>query len=497
MRNSPQLITYADRLAGDLQGVLQLLNGPFAGAFGGVHILPFFDPIDGADAGFDPRDHTSVDQRLGTWSDIADISTHFEVMADLIVNHVSSNSAQFQNWIQLGHESQWDEMFLTLSSVFPHGASEEDLAKIYRPRPGLPFTTTTMRDGTDRLVWTTFTSDQIDIDVESQSGSAYLDSILNAFASGGVNLVRLDAVGYAIKRPGTTCFMLPETYEFIEQLAERCRSHSMEVLLEIHGFYEDQISIAKQVDLVYDFALPPLVLDAIYTADTNPLKEWIKIRPTNCITVLDTHDGIGVIDVGAHPNDPTRPGLLSPERINQLVNEIARRSSGESTRATGAAASNLDLYQVNCTYLDALGNDVNSYILARLIQVLLPGVPQVYYVGLLGGHNDLILLDETRVGRDINRHYYTPQEILSALDTPLVEQMLNLLRWRAEHPAFGGDFELIADSPQHQLHLRWTRANPLAEITAVIDLADLRFSISDRVGDVEVTTTSFKSDADH
>ena len=497
MRNSPQLITYADRLAGDLQGVLQLLNGPFAGAFGGVHILPFFDPIDGADAGFDPRDPTSVDQRLGTWSDIADISAHFDVMADLIVNHVSSNSAQFQNWIQLGHESQWDEMFLTLSSVFPHGASEEDLAKIYRPRPGLPFTTTTMRNGTDRLVWTTFTSDQIDIDVESQSGSAYLDSILNAFASGGVNLVRLDAVGYAIKRPGTTCFMLPETYEFIEQLAERCRSHSMEVLLEIHGFYEDQISIAKQVDLVYDFALPPLVLDAIYTADTNPLKEWIKIRPTNCIAVLDTHDGIGVIDVGAHPNDPTRPGLLSPERIDQLVNEIARRSSGESTRATGAAASNLDLYQVNCTYLDALGNDVNSYILARLIQVLLPGVPQVYYVGLLGGRNDLILLDETRVGRDINRHYYTPQEILSALDTPLVEQMLNLLRWRAEHPAFGGDFELIADSPQHQLHLRWTRANPLAEITAVIDLADLRFSISDRVGDVEVTTTSFKSDADH
>jgi sucrose phosphorylase len=418
-------------------------------------------------------------------------------MADLIVNHVSSNSAQFQNWIQLGHESQWDGMFLTLSSVFPHGASEEDLAKIYRPRPGLPFTTTTMRDGTDRLIWTTFTSDQIDIDVESQSGSAYLDSILNAFASGGVNLVRLDAVGYAIKRPGTTCFMLPETYEFIEQLAERCRSHSMEVLLEIHGFYEDQISIAKQVDLVYDFALPPLVLDAIYTADTNPLKEWIKIRPTNCITVLDTHDGIGVIDVGAHPNDPTRPGLLLPERIDPLVNEIARRSSGESTRATGAAASNLDLYQVNCTYLDALGNDVNSYILARLIQVLLPGVPQVYYVGLLGGRNDLILLDETRVGRDINRHYYTPQEILSALDTPLVEQMLNLLRWRAEHPAFGGDFELIADSPQHQLHLRWTRANPLAEITAVIDLADLRFSISDRVGDVEVTTTSFKSDADH
>ena len=497
MRNSPQLITYADRLAGDIQGVLQLLSGPFAGAFGGVHILPFFDPIDGADAGFDPRDHTSVDQRLGTWNDIANISAHFDVMADLIVNHVSSDSEQFQNWVQLGGESQWDDLFLTLSSVFPDGASEEDLARIYRPRPGLPFTTTTMNDGTNRLVWTTFTPQQIDIDVESQSGSAYLDSILDAFASGGVNLVRLDAVGYAIKRPGTTCFMLPETYEFIEQLAERCRSRSMEVLLEIHGFYEDQISIAKQVDLVYDFALPPLVLDAIYTADTNPLKEWIKIRPTNCITVLDTHDGIGVIDVGAHPSDQTRPGLLSPERIDQLVNEIARRSSGESTLATGAAASNLDLYQVNCTYLDALANDVNSYIIARLIQVLLPGVPQVYYVGLLGGRNDLTLLEETRVGRDINRHYYTPQEILSALDTPLVEQMLNLLRWRSNHPAFGGNFELIPHSDQHQLRVRWTCPDAEAEITAEINLANLTFSIVDRVGDVEVITTSFESNSTH
>ncbi len=494
MRNSPQLITYADRLAGDLQGVLQLLKEPFAGAFGGVHVLPFFDPIDGADAGFDPRDHTIVDHRLGTWNDVANISDEFDVMADLIVNHVSSESTSFNDWKRLGSTSEWNGMFLTMSSVFPNGATEEDLVRIYRPRPGLPFTSLTMDDGSSRLVWTTFTSQQIDIDVESAAGSAYLDSILDAFSTGGVNLVRLDAVGYAIKRAGTSCFMLPETYEFIEQLAARCRARSMEVLLEIHGYYEDQIEIAKRVDLVYDFALPPLVLDALYTGDAAPLSEWIRIRPTNCITVLDTHDGIGVIDVGAHPSDPSRKGLLPPERIDSLVQEIARRSSGESSLATGAAASNLDLYQVNCTYLDALGNDVETYILARLIQVLLPGVPQVYYVGLLGGRNDLALLQKTGVGRDINRHYYTPNEILDALETPLVKQMLNLLRWRAEHPAFEGEFELAASDAPHELGMKWINYDADAQVSAIINLSTRSFTIIDRIANIETTRTSFMSD---
>ena len=111
--------------------------------------------------------------------------------------------------------------------------------------------------------------------------------------------------------------------------------------------------------------------------------------------------------------------------------------------------------------------------------------------------NDLTLLEETRVGRDINRHYYTPQEILSALDTPLVEQMLNLLRWRSNHPVFDGNFELIPHSDQHELRLRWTRPDAEAEITAEINLANLTFSIADRIGDVEVITTSFESNSTH
>ena len=140
MRNEPQLITYVDRLGGDLAGLRRVLDGPLAGAFGGVHLLPFFHPIDGADAGFDPIDHTLVDPRLGTWDDLSAVGDDVDLMADLIVNHVSASSLQFLDWAAKGSASAYDGMFLTYDAVFPGGATEEDLLAIYRPRPGLPFT---------------------------------------------------------------------------------------------------------------------------------------------------------------------------------------------------------------------------------------------------------------------------------------------------------------------------------------------------------------------
>lgn len=480
VRNQPQLITYADRFAGDLLGVLQMLDGPLSGAFGGVHVLPFYVPIDGADAGFDPSDHTAVDPRIGTWDDIATIAARYDVMADLIVNHMSDSSAQFRDWLARGEKSPHADLFLTLSSVFGAAASESDLARIYRPRPGMPFTKVAMADGTTRLAWTTFTAQQIDIDVESASGRAYLDSIVERLGAAGVSLVRLDAIGYAIKRPGTSCFMIPETFEFIDAFAERCRAAGMTVLVEIHGYHRAQIDIAERVDLVYDFALPPLVLDAIYRRDSGPLEEWLRIRPTNTITVLDTHDGIGIVDVAADPDDAGRPGLLPPERITALVSEIHKRSGGTSRLATGAAASNLDIYQVNCTFYDALGADDRAYLIARLIQMVIPGIPQVYYVGLLAGRNDVDLLERTGVGRDINRHHYGPWELNEALATPVVQRLLALLRWRGAHPAFDGTFELL-DSADDHLHVRWTGVDEsVGSLEVDIDLGELSAVIIER-----------------
>jgi len=140
MKNQVQLITYADRLGGTLHGLSELLKGPLADLFGGVHLLPFFHPIDGADAGFDPIDHTEVDQRLGSWEDVRSIAREVDVVADVIVNHISSHSPQFLDFSTNGKRSSYDGLFLTFDGVFPNGASEQDLLAIYRPRPGLPFT---------------------------------------------------------------------------------------------------------------------------------------------------------------------------------------------------------------------------------------------------------------------------------------------------------------------------------------------------------------------
>jgi sucrose phosphorylase len=230
--------------------------------------------------------------------------------------------------------------------------------------------------------------------------------------------------------------MIPETYAFIEELTAQAHALGIEVLVEIHSHFKQQVEIASRVDWVYDFALPPLLLHAIYKADARPLVEWLTVRPNNAVTVLDTHDGIGVIDVGS--DGAGNPGLLDPTAIHELVEEIHNRSRGESRMATGAAANNLDLYQVNCTYYDALGQDDIAYLIARAVQLFVPGIPQIYYVGLLAGTNDMELLAHTGIGRDINRHNYTLGEVENALSKTVVQQLIELIRLRNKHLAFGG-----------------------------------------------------------
>jgi sucrose phosphorylase len=476
LKNKVQLITYVDRLAtGGFAGLRELLRGPLAGLFGAVHVLPFFHPIDGADAGFDPIDHSLVDPRLGTWDDVCSLSESVDVMADLIVNHISARSAQFLDYSARGSRSRYAGMFLSFDGVFPEGAREQDLLRVYRPRPTLPLTLVPLRTGERRLFWTTFTPEQIDIDVHDEEGRSYLQRILETFSRHGVSMIRLDAAGYAVKRPGTTCFMIPETYEFIADLTARAQALGIEVLVEIHSHYQQQIEIARRVDRVYDFALPPLVLHTWYRSDARRLKQWLAISPRNAVTVLDTHDGIGVLDVGGdNSRSGGGPGLLSPDEIHALVEDIHRRTGGESRQATGAAASNLDLYQVNCTYYDALGRDDREYLIARAVQFFAPGIPQVYYVGLLAGRNDLDLLRRTGVGRDINRRYYTIAEVEKALERPVVRELLRLIRFRNSHPAFAGEFHLPATA-DHQLRLEWRK--DLDWATLDVDFSSRRASI--------------------
>jgi sucrose phosphorylase len=473
MKNQAQLIAYVDRCSGggfrDLQ---RLLEGPLCDAFGGVHVLPFFHPIDGADAGFDPIDHTSVDPRLGSWDDVRALASRTEMMADVIVNHISRRSPQFADFDARGGASPYAGLFLTFARVFPHGASDADLRAIHAIRPGLPFSRHQTAQGDELLLWTTFTTEQIDIDVHHPEGRRYLDGILSRFADAGIRAIRLDAAGFAVKKAGTSCFMIPETRAFIGDLTARAHARGLEVLVEMHGHHLDQARLARDVDWVYDFVLPPLMLHTLYTRDAMSLRQWIEIRPANSIAVLDTHDGIGVHDAG--PDRHRRPGVLTSTAVRAVAAEIHVRSGGQSHEASGEAAMNLDADHINCTFYDALGGRDAEHLVARAIQCFLPGRPQVYYVGLFAGRNDMPLLARTGVGRDINRHYYTIEEVHEQLRRPVVQRQLALLKLRNTHPAFGGEFHAGGSTPD-RLILAWSLGDE--KITLDVDLGRMHATV--------------------
>ena len=278
-------------------------------------------------------------------------------------------------------------------------------------------------------------------------------------------MIRLDAAGYALKKAGTSCFMLDETFEFIDELSSIANKLGIETLVEIHSYYQTQIEIAKRVDRVYDFALPPLVLHSIFSQNFTALAKWLHISPRNCITVLDTHDGIGIIDVGPMNG---KAGLLDDVEIDNLVETIHLNSAGESKKATGSAASNVDLYQVNCTYYDALGQNDFDYLVARAIQFFSPGIPQVYYAGLLAEGNDITLLSKTNVGRDINRPYLDNERIEQALNKSFTKAIISLIKLRNNTEAFNGEFTV--NSNISILEMKWQKNDD--STTLIVDLAN-------------------------
>ena len=480
-RSQVQLIAYADRLGGSLAAIGRLLDGPLGGLFGGVHVLPFYRPYDGADAGFDPDDHLAVDPRLGGWPDLRRLASSHDVVADVIVNHVSDRSAEFRDVVRRGEDSPYAGMFLTFDAAFPKGATETDLALIVRPRPGLPFTPVDL-GGRRRLLWTTFTPHQIDLDVRHPLARRYLSDVLGRLAASGVAMVRLDAIGYTVKAPATTCFLTPETLDFVDELTAEAHDLGMKVLAEVHAPGRYAAATAARVDHVYDFVLAPLVLHAVLTGDCEPLTGWLASRPDNAVTVLDTHDGIGLVDAGPS-RDGSDQGQLSSAQLEALVAQVSRNSAGTS-RASMADGL---LYQLSCTLYDAVGRDDRRWLLARLVQLFTPGIPQVYYVGLLAGTNQPLPAGPVTDHREIHRRRYTEAQVAQALQQPGVAELTRLIRLRSGHPAFTGEFTL-PDVPRGELALAWRAGDARAQLWA--RLADASYRVSYTVGGEERTISS-------
>ena len=210
--------------------------------------------------------------------------------------------------------------------------------------------------------------------------------------------------------------------------------------------------VRKHDDRIYDFTLAPLVLHAVFTGDVAPLRRWLAARPSNTVTVLDTHDGLGMIDAG--PGD-RGSGLLSAAQIEAVVARIDDNSGGTSVTSRVPAG----VYQVSCTLHDALARDDRAFLLARALQLCVPGLPQVYSVGLLAGRNVAFTGD----AREINRRRFTRAEVDDAVRQPVVARLLELVRLRNTHPAFAGEFSLPG-APDGELALAWRNGDATAEL---------------------------------
>ena len=259
---------------------------------------------------------------------------------------------------------------------------------------------------------------------------------MKTLAGHGAAVIRLDAFAYTTKKVGGTCFFEePEIWDVLDHVRTILSPYQVEILPEVHEHYALQLKLAEKGYWVYDFALPMLLLHALHTGETANLVHWLNICPRKQFTTLDTHDGLGVVDVR---------GLLTDEQIEMTKSLLFSRGAGVKKIYSTATYHNLDIYQINCTYYSALGNNDDAYIIARAVQMFTPGIPQVYYVGLLAGKNDIELVESTKNGRDINRHSYTIEEIARETERPVVQKILKLMRFRNEFPAFSGECEASA-----------------------------------------------------
>lgn len=465
LQNKVQLITYPDSMGGNLLTLHYCLKKYLDNAIGGVHILPFYPSS--ADRGFAPINYSEVDPHFGTWDDIEKIGADYDLVIDFMVNHISRQSIEFQDYIELGDESEYADMFLSFKKFGPDGISDADLKKVYTRKPRPPYLTIERPDGSIERIWCTFDYEQIDLDWNSPLTRNLMRNQLIRLARSSAKMIRMDAFAYTTVEVGTDCyFREPAVWELLDWLKGCVEPFGVKILPEVHEHYSYQQKLHKHNYWCYDFALPVLMLHTLYYHTNKCLVNWLKLCPSKQITTLDTHDGIGIVDV---------KDLMTEDEIEQTIDNLYKMGSNTKKIYSGPEYKNLDVYQINCTYYSALNHDDDAYIVARAIQFFAPGIPQVYYVGLLAGENDTELVEQTRNGRDINRHSYTIEEIDENIKRPVVKRLLKLMRFRNRHLAFNGSFEIL-DTEINKLEILRKNGEEWSKLK--VDLTTYKIEIS-------------------
>ncbi|WP_336227977.1 sugar phosphorylase [Enterobacter kobei] len=451
------LITYADQFSAKGEKALPVFtrfyNEWLARTFSHVHLLPFYPWS--SDDGFSVIDYHSVAPETGSWQDVAELKQSASLMFDFVCNHMSAKSEWFANY--LAQKPGFDDFFI---SVDP----ETDLSAVTRPRALPLLTPFKLHDGSVRHLWTTFSDDQIDLNLASPQVLIAMVDVLLHYLAEGARYIRLDAVGFMWKIPGTSCIHLEQTHCLIQlfRAITDAVAPGTVIITETNVPHKDNISYfgdgENEAQMVYQFSLPPLVLHAVHRQDVKALCQWagslaLPSTKTTWFNFLASHDGIGL--------NPLR-GILPESEILSLVEKLQQegalvnwKNNPDGTRSP---------YEINVTYLDALSSQdspdderIARFILAHAVLLSFPGVPAVYIQSILGSRNDYEGVERLGYNRAINRKKYTAGQVDLELNNKqsirhkIYSRLSELIAIRRGERAFHPDAQAMFESLDEQI----------------------------------------------
>ncbi|MDG6778364.1 sugar phosphorylase [Thiomicrorhabdus sp. zzn3] len=440
------LITYGDTFLKEgewpLETLLSFLKTYIKQSINNVHILPFF-PYS-SDDGFSVIDYTMVNPDLGEWKHVDNIGEHYDLMFDLVINHISRESLWFTDY--KANNSPYNEFFIEMEG-------NEDVSQVTRPR-NTPLLVPAYTHRGRKMVWATFSADQIDLNFRNPKVLLKMAEVLLLYLQKGARTVRLDAIAFLWKELGTTCIHLPQTHEVVKLLRdvmEYVKPHAI-LLTETNVPHHENLSYFGEQDeahMVYQFALAPLVLHALHRGDGSYLTEWamnLAPPPEGCtfLNFTASHDGIGVRPV---------EGILPQREVDDLITGM-HRLGGFVTMKSNPDGSESP-YEINVTYFSALRETHNSngpdqwqverFICSQNIMMTLQGIPAFYIHSLIATPNDRDGVEKTGRTRSINRRRWD-YEYLQALiesgrtsNAEVLKRLTNILQRRKKHKAFHPD----------------------------------------------------------
>jgi glucosylglycerate phosphorylase len=437
------LITYGDQVRAankhPLKTLTEFLSARAMGTISAVHILPFYPSS--SDDGFSVMDYYAVDPDLGTWGDVEALGRRFELMFDAVFNHASAQGVWFGKFLR--QERGWETAFFTVSG-------NPDLSQVVRPR-ALPLLTEFETAGGTKQVWTTFSADQADINFSDPRMLLRILEALLFYVNKGARYIRLDAIAFLWKIPGTSCLHLEQTHRVIRLMRTVLDGVAPDVQLitETNVPHADNISYfgngSDEAQLVYNFALPPLVFHTLRTGDASRLRRWAQTLelPSDRVTFfnfLASHDGIGM--------NPAR-GILDQREIDALVQTALEHNGFVSFKSNPDGTKSP--YELNIGYFDALSNpcggesedtQIARFLAAHSIMLALRGVPGIYFHSLFGSRGDRRGAEQSGITRRINRKKLELAELRTELDKPeslrarVFAGVRRMIEARASHPAF-------------------------------------------------------------